>query len=156
MIVVDGSRIDDGGAFHGLELSVQATRASSGRPVWVQNGCRRMAALSPCRYGLAPRRDSATERAGGGSDHPRRQLYASDLRRRLRIKLSLCPDNSRCIRSRILCGDQASSSDAHSSNSSVGFPIGLSSKMWAFCERRIAVTMPILPSPSVVTDAKNF
>ena len=65
-------------------------------------------------------------------------------------------DNFRCIRSRIIYGDQALFVRRALFEQLGGFPNQPILEDVAFCERLIAVTMPLLLSSSVVTDARKF
>jgi rSAM/selenodomain-associated transferase 2 len=73
-----------------------------------------------------------------------------------RLKLISCLDNFRCIRSRIIYGDQALFVRRTLFEQLGGFPSRPILEDVAFCERLIAVTTPLLLSPSVVTDARKF
>ena len=73
-----------------------------------------------------------------------------------RLKLISFLDNFRCIRSRIIYGDQALFVRRALFERLGGFPNRPILEDVAFCERLIAVTNPILLSPSVVTDARKF
>lgn len=73
-----------------------------------------------------------------------------------RLKLISFLDNFRCIRSRIIYGDQALFVRQTLFRQLGGFPNRPILEDVAFCERLIAVTTPLLLSPSVVTDARKF
>jgi rSAM/selenodomain-associated transferase 2 len=73
-----------------------------------------------------------------------------------RLKLISFLDNFRCIRSRIIYGDQALFVRRVLFEQLGGFPNRPILEDVAFCERLIAVTRPLLLSPSVVTDARKF
>ncbi len=73
-----------------------------------------------------------------------------------RLKLISFLDNFRCIRSRIIYGDQALFVRRELFEQLGGFPNRLILEDVAFCERLIAVTTPLLLSPPVVTDARKF
>ena len=73
-----------------------------------------------------------------------------------RLKLISFLDNFRCIRSRIIYGDQALFVRRALFERLGGFPNQPILEDVDFCERLIAVTNPILLSPSVVTDARKF
>lgn len=73
-----------------------------------------------------------------------------------RLTLISFLDNFRCIRSRIIYGDQALFVRRALFERLGGFPNQPILEDVAFCERLIAVTNPILLSPSVVTDARKF
>lgn len=73
-----------------------------------------------------------------------------------RLKLISFLDNFRCIRSRIIYGDQALFVRRTLFERLGGFPNQPILEDVAFCERLIAVTTPLLLSPSVVTDARKF
>jgi GT2 family glycosyltransferase len=73
-----------------------------------------------------------------------------------RLKLISFLDNFRCIRSRIIYGDQALFVRRALFEQLGGFPNRPILEDVAFCERLIAVTTPLLLSPSVVTDARKF
>jgi rSAM/selenodomain-associated transferase 2 len=73
-----------------------------------------------------------------------------------RLKLISFLDNFRCIRSRIIYGDQALFVRRALFEQLGGFPNRPILEDVAFCERLIAVTRPLLLSPSVVTDARKF
>ncbi len=65
-------------------------------------------------------------------------------------------DNFRCIRSRIIYGDQALFVRRTLFEKLEGFPNQPILEDVAFCERLIKVTNPLLLSPPVVTDARKF
>ena len=73
-----------------------------------------------------------------------------------RLKLISFLDNFRCIRSRIIYGDQALFVRRALFEQLGGFPNRPILEDVVFCERLIAVTTPLLLSPSVVTDARKF
>jgi len=73
-----------------------------------------------------------------------------------RLKLISFLDNFRCIWSRIIYGDQALFVRRALFEQLGGFPNRPILEDVAFCERLIAVTTPLLLSPSVVTDARKF
>jgi len=73
-----------------------------------------------------------------------------------RLKLISFLDNFRCIRSRIIYGDQALFVRCALFEQLGGFPNRPILEDVAFCERLIAVTTPLLLSPCVVTDARKF
>lgn len=73
-----------------------------------------------------------------------------------RLKLISFLDNFRCIRSRIIYGDQALFVRRTLFERLGGFPNQPILEDVVFCERLIAVTTPLLLSPSVVTDARKF
>jgi rSAM/selenodomain-associated transferase 2 len=65
-------------------------------------------------------------------------------------------DNFRCIRSRIIYGDQALFVRRSLFEQLGGFPNQPILEDVSFCERVIKVTNPLLLSPPVVTDARKF
>lgn len=73
-----------------------------------------------------------------------------------RLKLISFLDNFRCIRSRIIYGDQALFVRRALFEQLGGFPNRPILEDVAFCERLIAVTTPLLLSSCVVTDARKF
>lgn len=73
-----------------------------------------------------------------------------------RLKLISFLDNFRCIRSRIIYGDQALFVRRALFERLDGFPRQHILEDVAFCEKLIKVTKPLLLSPSVVTDARKF
>ena len=73
-----------------------------------------------------------------------------------RLKCISFLDNFRCIRSRIIYGDQALFVRRALFEQLGGFPNRPILEDVAFCERLIAVTTPRLLTPSVVTDARKF
>ena len=73
-----------------------------------------------------------------------------------RLKLISFLDNFRCIRSRIIYGDQALFVRRTLFEHLGGFPNRPILEDVAFCERLIAVTTPLLLSSPVVTDARKF
>ena len=73
-----------------------------------------------------------------------------------RLKLISFLDNFRCIRSRIIYGDQALFVRRSLFEQLGGFPNRPILEDVAFCERLITVTRPLLLSPAVVTDARKF
>ena len=73
-----------------------------------------------------------------------------------RLTLISFLDNFRCIRSRIIYGDQALFVRYALFERLGGFPSQRILEDVAFCEKLIKVTKPLLLSPSVVTDARKF
>ena len=73
-----------------------------------------------------------------------------------RLRLISFLDNFRCIRSRIIYGDQALFVRRALFEQLGGFPNQPILEDVALCERLIAVTTPLLLTPSVVTDARKF
>lgn len=73
-----------------------------------------------------------------------------------RLKLISFLDNFRCIRSRIIYGDQALFVRRTLFEQLGGFPNQPILEDVAFCERLIKVTAPLLLSPPAVTDARKF
>jgi hypothetical protein len=73
-----------------------------------------------------------------------------------RLKLISFLDNFRCIRSRIIYGDQALFVRRALFEQLGGFPDQPILEDVAFCEKLIKVTKPLLLSPFVVTDARKF
>ncbi len=73
-----------------------------------------------------------------------------------RLKLISFLDNFRCIRSRIIYGDQALFVRRTLFEQLGGFPNRPILEDVAFCEKLIKITKPLLLSPSVVTDARKF
>ena len=73
-----------------------------------------------------------------------------------RLKLISFLDNFRCIRSRIIYGDQALFVRRTLFEQLGGFPNRPILEDVAFCEKLIEITKPLLLSPSVVTDARKF
>ena len=73
-----------------------------------------------------------------------------------RLKLISFLDNFRCIRSRIIYGDQALFVRRALFEQLGGFPRQRILEDVAFCERLIRVTTPLLLSPPVITDARKF
>ncbi|MDP1945949.1 MAG: TIGR04283 family arsenosugar biosynthesis glycosyltransferase [Nitrospirota bacterium] len=73
-----------------------------------------------------------------------------------RLKLISFLDNFRCIRSRIIYGDQALFVRRGLFEQLGGFPNQPILEDVAFCERLIAMTSPLLLSPPVITDARKF
>ncbi|THJ24889.1 MAG: glycosyltransferase [Nitrospira sp. CG24E] len=73
-----------------------------------------------------------------------------------RLKLISFLDNFRCIRSRIIYGDQALFVRRALFEQLGGFPNQPILEDVAFCERLIRVTAPLLLSPPVMTDARKF
>ena len=112
--------------------------------------------LSPRRYGLAlcaiqrlnEMEADQTVQAGGFMH----QFSGDDWR----LKLISFLDNFRCIRSRIIYGDQALFVRQALFEQLEGFPNQPILEDVAFCEQPIAVTSPLLLSPPVVTDARKF
>lgn len=85
----------------------------------------------------------------GGFCH---QFSGSDWRLRLISWL----DNFRCVRSRVIYGDQALFVRRVLFEHLGGFPDQPILEDVAFCEKLLTVTTPILLSPPVVTDARKF
>jgi rSAM/selenodomain-associated transferase 2 len=73
-----------------------------------------------------------------------------------RLKLISFLDNFRCIRSRIIYGDQALFVRRPLFQQLGGFPNRPILEDVAFCERLLTVTRPLLLSPAAVTDARKF
>lgn len=73
-----------------------------------------------------------------------------------RLKLISFLDNFRCIRSRIIYGDQARFVRRALFEQLGGFPNQPILEDVAFCEHLIRVTTPLLLSPPVMTDARKF
>lgn len=73
-----------------------------------------------------------------------------------RLRLISFLDNFRCIRSRIIYGDQALFVRRALFEQLGGFPSQRILEDVAFCEKLIKVTKPLLLSPPVVTDARKF
>lgn len=73
-----------------------------------------------------------------------------------RLKVISYLDNFRCLRSRIIYGDQALFVRRALFEQLGGFPNQAILEDVAFCERLIKVTTPLLLSPPVVTDARKF
>lgn len=73
-----------------------------------------------------------------------------------RLRLISFLDNFRCIRSRIIYGDQALFVRRTLFEQVGGFPNQPILEDVAFCERLVRVTRPLLLSPPVVTDARKF
>jgi rSAM/selenodomain-associated transferase 2 len=93
--------------------------------------------------------ESQTEIRAGGFMH---QFSCDDWRLRLISFL----DNVRCIRSRIVYGDQALFVRRELFEKLDGFPNQPILEDVAFCEKLIKVTTPLLLSPPVMTDARKF
>jgi rSAM/selenodomain-associated transferase 2 len=73
-----------------------------------------------------------------------------------RLRLISFLDNFRCIRSRIIYGDQALFVRRSLFEQLGGFPNQPILEDVAFCERLVRVTTPLLLSPPVRTDARKF
>jgi len=73
-----------------------------------------------------------------------------------RLKAISFLDNFRCVRSRIIYGDQALFVRRALFEQLGGFPNQPILEDVAFCERLIKVTTPLVLSPPVVTDARKF
>ena len=73
-----------------------------------------------------------------------------------RLQLISFLDNFRCIRSRIIYGDQALFVRRRLFEDLGGFPPQPILEDVAFCERLLKVTRPLLLSPPVITDARKF
>ena len=73
-----------------------------------------------------------------------------------RLKAISFLDNFRCIRSRIIYGDQALFVRRALFEELGGFPNQPILEDVAFCERLIKVTKPLLLSPPVITDSRKF
>jgi rSAM/selenodomain-associated transferase 2 len=73
-----------------------------------------------------------------------------------RLKLISFLDNFRCMRSRIIYGDQALFVRRELFEQLGGFPSQPILEDVAFCEKLIRVTTPLLLSPPVITDARKF
>ena len=65
-------------------------------------------------------------------------------------------DNFRCIRSRVIYGDQALFIRRALFERLGGFPEVQILEDVAFCQKLLSVTTPVLLSPPVVTDARKF
>lgn len=73
-----------------------------------------------------------------------------------RLRLISFLDNFRCVRSRIIYGDQAMFVRRDLFEKLGGFPNQPILEDVAFCERLIRVTEPVLLRPPVVTDSRKF
>ncbi len=73
-----------------------------------------------------------------------------------RLRLISYLDNFRCVRSRIIYGDQALFIRRSLFEELGGFPHQPILEDVAFCERLIKKTSPLILSPPVVTDARKF
>jgi len=73
-----------------------------------------------------------------------------------RLALISCLDNFRCVRSRIIYGDQALFVRRPLFERVGGFPNQSILEDVAFCERLLRVTTPVLLEPPVVTDSRKF
>jgi hypothetical protein len=73
-----------------------------------------------------------------------------------RLRLISFLDNFRCVRSRIIYGDQAIFIQRSLVEELGRFPHQPSLEDVAFCERLIKRTSPLILSPPVVTDARKF
>lgn len=73
-----------------------------------------------------------------------------------RLKLISFLDNFRCIRSRIIYGDQALFVRRALFEQLGGFPNQPILEDVAFCEKLITITSPLLLAPPVITDARKF
>ncbi len=73
-----------------------------------------------------------------------------------RLRLISWLDNIRCVRSRIIYGDQALFVRRSLFEQLGGFPNQLILEDVAFCETLLRVTTPVLLEPAVVTDARKF
>lgn len=133
MIVSANARIDDDGPFTALNRAFKP-----------------FSNLQAGRFNVASKRD------GGGFNHPSRWVHSPVLQRRLALRLISFLDTFRCIRNRIIYGDQALFVRRALFEQLGGFPNRPILEDVAFCERLIAVTTPLLLSPPVVTDARKF
>jgi rSAM/selenodomain-associated transferase 2 len=73
-----------------------------------------------------------------------------------RLRLISFLDNFRCVRSRIIYGDQAMFVRRRLFEELGGFPDQPILEDVAFCEKLVRVTEPILLAPAVVTDPRKF
>jgi hypothetical protein len=73
-----------------------------------------------------------------------------------RLRLISFLDNFRCIRSRIIYGDQAMFVRRGLFERLGGFPNQPILEDVAFCEKLVRVTEPVLLRPPVVTDSRKF
>lgn len=73
-----------------------------------------------------------------------------------RLRLISFLDNFRCIRSRIIYGDQAMFVRRVLFEKLGGFPDQPILEDVAFCEKLIRVTEPVLLAPAVITDSRKF
>jgi rSAM/selenodomain-associated transferase 2 len=73
-----------------------------------------------------------------------------------RLRLISFLDNFRCVRSRVIYGDQAMFVRRELFEHLGGFPDQPILEDVAFCERLIRVTEPVLFAPPVVTDSRKF
>ncbi|WP_447599100.1 TIGR04283 family arsenosugar biosynthesis glycosyltransferase [Nitrospira sp. Nam80] len=73
-----------------------------------------------------------------------------------RLRMISWLDNFRCMRSRIIYGDQAMFVRRSLFNRLGGFPEVPILEDVAFCEKLVQVTTPLLLSPPVITDARKF
>lgn len=73
-----------------------------------------------------------------------------------RLRLISWLDNFRCVRSRVIYGDQALFVRQSLFNCLGGFPEQQILEDIAFCEKLLHSTTPILLTPSVITDSRKF
>ncbi len=73
-----------------------------------------------------------------------------------RLKLISFLDNFRCVRSRIIYGDQAMFVRRSLFERLGGFPDQPILEDVAFCEQLVRVTEPVLLEPAVITDSRKF
>jgi rSAM/selenodomain-associated transferase 2 len=105
--------------------------------------------LPPCAIQQLNEMESEQHIRAGGFMH---QFSIGDWR----LKVISFLDNFRCIRSRIIYGDQALFVRRTLFEQLGGFPNQPILEDVAFCERLIPVTTPLLLSPPVMTDARKF
>jgi rSAM/selenodomain-associated transferase 2 len=73
-----------------------------------------------------------------------------------RLRMISWLDNVRCVRSRIIYGDQAMFVRRRLFQGLGGFPDVPVLEDVAFCEKLVKVTIPVLLAPPVITDARKF
>lgn len=159
-IVVDGGSRDRTIEIASQSSAVQVMTASKGRAVQMNAGAKRatgewllfLHADTVLPDGAIQRlldleSDAAVQ--AGGFMH---QFSGDDWR----LKAISFLDNFRCLRSRIIYGDQALFVRRALFEQLGGFPNQPILEDVAFCERLIKVTTPLLLSPPVVTDARKF
>lgn len=159
-IVVDGGSRDRTIEIARRSSAVQVMTASKGRAVQMNAGAKRATGewllflhadtvLPPGAIQRLLEMESDAAVQAGGFLH---QFSGDDWR----LKAISFLDNFRCVRSRIIYGDQALFVRRALFEQLGGFPNQPILEDVAFCERLIKVTTPLVLSPPVVTDARKF
>jgi rSAM/selenodomain-associated transferase 2 len=160
VIVVDGGSTDRTRAIVEVESRVRLLAAPKGRASQMNAG----AGLATGHMLLFLHADTilpqgALARLNALEGNP--SVQAGGFRHRFagsdwRLRLISFLDNFRCVRSRIIYGDQALFVRRDLFERLGGFPVQPILEDVAFCEKLLRTTRPVLLSPPVVTDPRKF